>query len=182
MANGEANNRCGRGLPPYLLWRQDSESSIYSDGASRIFLYSDSATSDKDTDHSLASTRSHSFSESQCSSISSVASSVLSSTTLSTHNSSVGTRVIENSIHSTNNNDQGTSKFTASIGSGSSISFFARQVYPSPNFAERNDRHTDLCVTYNSYPGAYTDPADMFTPYNPLFSESLAVQRDKSPG
>ncbi|CAF2096394.1 unnamed protein product [Rotaria magnacalcarata] len=30
-------NRPGRGLPPYLLCQRDSESTIYSDGASRIF-------------------------------------------------------------------------------------------------------------------------------------------------
>ncbi|CAF3629026.1 unnamed protein product [Rotaria socialis] len=55
-------NRPGRGLPSYLLYRRDSESNIYSDGASRIFAPSVSDTSAKDTDFSLYSSDSFSVS------------------------------------------------------------------------------------------------------------------------
>ena len=43
-------NHPGRGLPPYLLCRRDSESTIFSDGASRISTPSNSMTSAKDAD------------------------------------------------------------------------------------------------------------------------------------
>ena len=45
----------GRGLPLYLLCRRDSESTIFSDGASRIFAPSNSVTSAQDTDFSSVS-------------------------------------------------------------------------------------------------------------------------------
>ncbi|CAF4276505.1 unnamed protein product [Rotaria magnacalcarata] len=61
--NGEYEfNRPGRGLPPYLLCRRDSDSTLYSDGASRIFAPSVSDTSAKDTDNSLYSSDSFSVS------------------------------------------------------------------------------------------------------------------------
>ena len=44
-------NHLGRGLPPYLLCRRDSESTIYSDGASKIFALSNSVTSAQNTDY-----------------------------------------------------------------------------------------------------------------------------------
>ena len=40
MANKASNYDSGQGLPPYLLWRYNSDSTDYSDGASGIFLSS----------------------------------------------------------------------------------------------------------------------------------------------
>ena len=40
MANKASNYDLGRGLPPYLLWRYNSDSTDYSDGASGVFLSS----------------------------------------------------------------------------------------------------------------------------------------------
>ena len=45
----------GRGLPTYFLCLANSGSTIYSDGASRIFALSDGSTLAKDTDYSIGS-------------------------------------------------------------------------------------------------------------------------------
>ena len=55
MSHPDIVDHHGRGLPPYLLCRRDSESTIFSDGASRIFAPSNSVTSAKDTDFSSVS-------------------------------------------------------------------------------------------------------------------------------
>ena len=52
MSDPDIVNHPGRGLPPYLLCRRDSESTIFSDGASRLFAANNSVTSAKDTDFS----------------------------------------------------------------------------------------------------------------------------------
>jgi len=210
MADRGSNNHCGRGLPPYLLWRQDSGSTIYSDGASRIFVSSRSVTSDKDTSYSSASIDAHTLSsvsswltgsefdktkrienssgsgvsvnDPKHSSISLGSSSVSSCKILSTHIGSVGTTTVRNSTHSSKNNGQVARNFTASISSGSSISFFTPSLGPLPDHAENNNCSMNEFVTYNTYPGVYTDPENMFTPYVSVFSESQDLQREKSPG
>ena len=52
MSDPDIVNHIGLGLPPYLVCLRDSESTIFSDGASRIFAPSGSVTLAKDTDFS----------------------------------------------------------------------------------------------------------------------------------
>ena len=55
MSDPDIVNHPGHGLPPYLLCRRDSKSTIFSDGASRISTPSNSMTSAKGADFSSGS-------------------------------------------------------------------------------------------------------------------------------
>lgn len=206
MADQTSNNDCGRGLPPYLLWRQDSGSSIYSDGASRIFLSSHSVTSDKDTNYSCASINSDNLSSvsswltsSECYSTKTNenysqsgismgcstysvpplgSSNFLSPNTLSARVGFGETKMTENFTHSMKKNDQATQSFTASIKSGSSITLSRPPIGPARDGAEKSNCDFSGYGIYPNTCSTYTDPENMFTPYVPLLTEAQGSESD----
>jgi hypothetical protein len=203
MVDQDSCYRAGRGVPPYLLCRNDSGSSIYSDGASRIFAPSRSITSEKDTDYSSVSLDSRSVSSINTLStdIASYATSnSLARTTFENNSGGVGrsvsdkTRTIGNESRPMNTDNQSTYQFSGPfhpVESGPNRSF--APTLSSLNgapvvasyFNEHKYRHGNIYDTY--YGGhdsnTYTDPGQMFTPYVPYLTDNEEEQRrDKSPG
>lgn len=70
------------------------------------------------------------------------------------------------------------------VDSSSVLSFLTRAIGDGSNSTQRNNDSFSGSEYYNQLPPGYTDPADMFTPYVPLFTidEEVPRRREPSPG
>jgi hypothetical protein len=65
-----------------------------------------------------------------------------------------------------------------------SVSVLSSLIGAVSNSTQRNNDSFSGSEYYNQLPPGYTDPADMFTPYVPLFTidEEVPRRREPSPG
>ena len=178
----------GRGIPTYLLSRAYDESSVDSDGASRIFFDTHpTITSAKDTDSSTASNILYSLSSFSMVSIdqsserssnleSNICQNESSSFISPIHDESSDTRTIRGETRSNFNETYSTVAnrepvYETSLPSSTS---HMDTLYNGPiGLNKTDDSNKNLLYDYNSYfSSVYTDPADMYTPYVPLFTET----------
>lgn len=169
----------GRGLPPYLLWRSNTDSSTDSDGESRIFAApSRSTTSDKDTVPSSISRVPRTFSS--ISTWSRVTDYDM--TSISVAPSAFGYET-SNATRSFDN-ETGTSR-SASRSIDKKIQSSSKDtLYTGPVcLTKSNDHNVSFASAYDVAGNVFTDPEYMFTPYVRIFSDDEQEQHtDKSPG
>ncbi|CAF4680250.1 unnamed protein product [Rotaria sp. Silwood2] len=177
MADQERSYYPGRGLPPCLLCRQGGESSIYSDGASRIFAHSLSTTSANDTSYSSISRGSVSVSSS-----STWLHDTESHTTFNslTSNPSIR-RNSQSTINFNRDNDGDVKKNYGTSASG--IDVLANSMVLASGFMTSNNGSMNEREKYDFGPECCTVPEHMFPQYVPYhLDDEEAQRREKSPG
>ena len=190
MAN-EASNYCGgRGLPPYLLCRYDSDSTDYSDGASGIFLSSIPTISTRGSCCSSISMDTCSVSSTSTRSImpnSYTTSDFLNSTELETNLSRSSfwvndeTRTIRSMCGSIDNGSETTTNSIClddsvnrkSDEDSSSVTYLKNiPIIIAPSSENYNNDSMDVTNTNNFASNSYADPETMFPPYEPYLDQN----------
>ena len=190
MANQASNYHLGRGLPPYLLWRYNSDSTDYSDGASGIFLSSIETVPTKGSSCSSISTDTCRVS-SACSwsttTDSCAMSMVLNSTELETNSSWGGflvneeTRTIRSIHESTDNGSEVSSHATDLNGSvnrendkdsSNVISSTSIPIILATLLTNYRNESMDVPSNNDFVSDFYTDPEPMFLPSVPLLDHN----------
>ena len=171
MTGHGSNYRPGIGVPAYLLDRNDNDSGIYSNDASITINSSRSTTPANDT-YSLTSVSSYN--------ITSVSSWSMNTEVCATSNS-FASCIRKNQSTRTNISSSVSAVQPKNDNSVSVLSFLIGAV---SNSTQRNNDSFSGSEYYNQLPPGYTDPADMFTPYVPLFTiaEEVPRRREPSPG
>lgn len=189
MANQATTHKLGRGLPPYLLCRYNSASTVYSDGASGIFQSSIATVSTRGTSCSSISIDTCSTSstctwsnETGCNALSKV----LNSTELETNSSrsvfSVNEetktiRSICGSIDDGNETINNTDHLNDSINQENnedSVNVITLKSIPmiiAPFLVHYNKESMDVHDNNNFVSNVYTDPERMFSSSVPLLDQ-----------
>ena len=174
MSGCGSNYRPGIGVPAYLLDRTDNDSGIYSQDASTVIDSSRSTTPMNDT-YSLTSVSSYNLISGSSWSM---------NTQMSPRSNSSASCVRENQLTHIDISSSVSAVQPTTQNSNSAFSFLTGSIDARSNRTQQNNEIFSGGEEYNQLPPGYMDPADMFTPYVPLFTiyEEEPRRKQPSPG